>query len=66
MDLSDKKSVSASPWKRRTNDYAAAVNAVAVRKRKKQKRWALKTTAARQPVSGARSLSMPSTRASEA
>lgn len=44
--------------------FSTAVNTVAVRKRKNQKRWMLKPKAVKQPVSGAKSLAVPPTRAS--
>lgn len=57
-------SLGASITSRGPSKFAVEVNAVAVRKRKAQKRYALKPTGARQPVTGGRSIATPIARAS--
>lgn len=52
------------PMRQHGDKFAVALNAVAVRKRRAQKRWSLPPTTAREPVSGSRSLATPAGRAS--
>jgi len=65
MSAADKTSLNGPSRRVGIDKFAVELNAVAVRKRRAQKRWALKKTAARQPVTGGQSVSVPPGRAAD-